>query len=159
MTIEDKKSIVKTADTILIEYAKKECRLFCDNQNEPYAKVQVDNHTEIWGVHSQGFGDLLRSWYFKKTKRGVNQSQLDSAIMTISAIANYEPVEIVTPYINVDKSDILRDGLAMGLDYGKTWTCYNGRDLACGKCGACVERLESFAANGIQDPISYVKAE
>ena len=90
MTIEDKKSIVKTADTILIEYAKKECRLFCDNQNEPYAKVQVDNHIEIWGVHSQGFGDLLRSWYFKKTKRGVNQSQLDSAVMTISAIANYD---------------------------------------------------------------------
>ena len=47
MTIEDKKSIVKTADTILIEYAKKECRLFCDNQNEPYAKVQVDNLKRI----------------------------------------------------------------------------------------------------------------
>jgi 7-cyano-7-deazaguanine synthase len=77
----------------------------------------------------------------------------------VSAIANYEPVEIVTPYINVDKSDILRDGLAMGLDYGNTWTCYNGRDLACGKCGACVERLESFAANGIPDPISYATAE
>jgi hypothetical protein len=90
MTTEDKKSTIKTADTILIEYAKKECRLFCDNQNEPYAKVQVDNHTEIWGVHSQGFGDLLRSWYYKKTKRGVNQNQLDSAIMTISAIANYD---------------------------------------------------------------------
>jgi 7-cyano-7-deazaguanine synthase len=73
----------------------------------------------------------------------------------VSAIANYYPVEIVTPYINVDKSDILRDGLDMGLDYGKTWTCYNGQNLACGKCGACVERLESFAANGIQDPISY----
>ena len=90
MTIEDKKRTIKTADTVLIEYAKKECRLFCDNQNEPYAKIQVDNHTEIWGVHSQGFGDLLRSWYFKKTKRGVNQSQLDSAVMTISAIANYD---------------------------------------------------------------------
>ena len=73
----------KKADTLLIEYAKKECKLFCDNQNEPYAKVQVDNHTEVWGVQSQGFIDLLRSWYYKKTKRGVNQNQLDSAIMTI----------------------------------------------------------------------------
>ena len=90
MTIEDKKSTIKTADSMLIEYAKKECWLFCDNQNEPYAKILVDRHIETWGIHSQGFGDLLRSWYFKKTKRGVNQSQLDSAIMTISAIANYD---------------------------------------------------------------------
>jgi len=85
-----KSSNNKKADTMLIEYAKKECKLFCDNQNEPYAKVQVDNHTEIWGIHSHGFSDLLRSWYYKKTKRGVNQNQLESAIMTISAIANYD---------------------------------------------------------------------
>ena len=80
----------KKADTLLIEYVKKECKLFCDNQNEPYAKVQVDNHTEVWGVQSQGFIDLLRSWYYKKTKRGVNQNQLDSAIMTIAAIAKFD---------------------------------------------------------------------
>tara|TARA_B110000116_G_C16660232_1_gene501362 strand:- start:123 stop:788 length:666 start_codon:yes stop_codon:yes gene_type:complete len=77
----------------------------------------------------------------------------------VSAIANYEPVEIVTPYIHIDKSGILREGLSMGLGYENTWTCYKGQDLACGRCGACVERLESFAENGIPDPIKYAASE
>ena len=43
----------------------------------------------------------------------------------------------------------------MGLDYSKTWTCYNGREQACGKCGSCVERLEAFTLNGAIDPLAY----
>ncbi|PKH02950.1 7-cyano-7-deazaguanine synthase QueC [Psychromonas sp. MB-3u-54] len=73
----------------------------------------------------------------------------------VAAVANYEKVEIFSPYLNNNKSGILKDGMAMGLDYSKTWTCYNGREKACGKCGSCVERLEAFAANGINDPIEY----
>ncbi|ALT00361.1 7-cyano-7-deazaguanine synthase QueC [Lacimicrobium alkaliphilum] len=73
----------------------------------------------------------------------------------VCAIANYEPVEIACPYLDVSKTDILTDGLAMGLDYSKTWTCYNGREKACGKCGACNERLEAFAENGATDPLEY----
>lgn len=73
----------------------------------------------------------------------------------VCAIANYEAVEIVTPYLDVSKIDILTAGLKMGLDYGKTWTCYNGREKACGKCGACQERLEAFENNNVKDPLSY----
>lgn len=77
------------------------------------------------------------------------------AMNHVAKLANYEPVDIVTPYLNTSKTDILADGLSMGLDYGHSWTCYNGRDLACGKCGSCVERLEAFAANGVVDPLFY----
>ena len=73
----------------------------------------------------------------------------------VAAIANFEAVEIVTPYLTASKEAILTDGIAMGLDYQYTWTCYNGREKACGKCGACKERLGAFAANGITDPLSY----
>ena len=54
----------------------------------------------------------------------------------VCAIANYEPVEVVTPYLNYDKGEIVKDGLLMRLDYTKTWSCYNGKKMACGKCGA-----------------------
>lgn len=73
----------------------------------------------------------------------------------VCAIANYEPVEIVTPYLHDSKTAILTDGIRMGLDYVQTWTCYNGREKACGKCGACQERLEAFRDNGQTDPLPY----
>ena len=73
----------------------------------------------------------------------------------VCAIANYEPINIHAPYLHDSKITILKDGLAMGLDYSQTWTCYNGREKACGKCGACQERLEAFELNGKTDPLPY----
>jgi 7-cyano-7-deazaguanine synthase len=77
------------------------------------------------------------------------------AMNAVSKIANYEPVEIVTPFLNNSKGEILAAGLAMNLDYSDTWTCYNGREKACGKCGACNERLEAFTEQGVTDPLNY----
>ncbi len=73
----------------------------------------------------------------------------------VCQIANYEPVDIISPYLHQTKIEILKDGLKMGLDYSKTWTCYNGREKACGKCGSCQERLEAFALNQVTDPLPY----
>lgn len=77
----------------------------------------------------------------------------------VCRVANYEPVRIEAPYIRADKTGILAEGITMGLDYSQTWTCYNGRDLACGVCGSCVERLEAFAAHGLKDPLRYKQIE
>ena len=73
----------------------------------------------------------------------------------VCQIANYEAVEIFSPYLEASKTDILTDGIKMGLDYSQTWTCYNGREKACGKCGACQERLEAFNDNNVEDPLAY----
>jgi len=73
----------------------------------------------------------------------------------VCRVANYEPVGIEAPFMAMDKGQILAEGLKLGLDYSQTWTCYNGREKACGRCGSCVERLEAFAAQGIEDPLEY----
>jgi len=64
-------------------------------------------------------------------------------------------IGIQAPFLSLNKTQILSKGIELGLDYSQTWTCYEGEDRACGKCGACVERLEAFAANRIVDPLEY----
>ncbi|WP_281648326.1 7-cyano-7-deazaguanine synthase QueC [Parendozoicomonas sp. Alg238-R29] len=81
------------------------------------------------------------------------------AVNEVTKICDWQPVTIEAPYLYSSKIEILTDGLAMGLDYGKTWTCYNGRDKACGKCGSCAERLEAFEHNKSVDPLEYEEAE
>jgi 7-cyano-7-deazaguanine synthase len=76
----------------------------------------------------------------------------------VCRVANYEPVGIEAPFMAMDKGQILAEGLRLGLDYSQTWTCYNGRAQACGRCGSCVERLEAFAVNGVTDPLEYEDA-
>lgn len=73
----------------------------------------------------------------------------------VARVANYEAVRVEAPFMHLTKGQILSEGLAMGLDYDQTWTCYNGRAQACGRCGACTERLEAFAGHGVTDPLPY----
>ncbi len=77
------------------------------------------------------------------------------AVNRATQICDWQPVTIEAPFLHADKITILKEGLAMGLDYGQTWTCYNGREQACGKCGSCVERLEAFTLNNATDPLPY----
>lgn len=67
----------------------------------------------------------------------------------VSKIANYEPVTIETPFLNIDKGDIAIIGKELGVDFSETWTCYKGKDEPCGKCGACVERKEALEKAGL----------
>ena len=53
------------------------------------------------------------------------------------------------------KADIVKYGLLHNVPYGLTWSCYNGNEKACGKCGTCIDRLKAFKANGVKDPIEY----
>jgi 7-cyano-7-deazaguanine synthase len=83
-----------------------------------------------------------------------------SALRTTSLIANYEPIDVLAPYLKMDKSSIIARGLEIDtMDYSETWTCYKGLQKACGVCGSCQERLEGFANNNIANPLDYVTRE
>ena len=71
-------------------------------------------------------------------------------------ICDFNPIELLAPYSDLTKEDILRIGIPLGVDYKETLTCYNGRKIACGRCGSCQERLEAFAKVGQVDPLDYV---
>ena len=68
-------------------------------------------------------------------------------------LATDHQVKMEAPFLEVSKSVILREGLEMGVPYHLTRTCYKDQPIACGKCGACQERLEAFIDNTTRDPI------
>src|SRR5712691_7096704 len=64
-------------------------------------------------------------------------------------------IEIVTPVIQLKKSEIIRKGSELGAPLQLTWSCYQNEGLACGVCDSCVLRLRAFAVAGATDPIPY----
>ncbi len=66
-------------------------------------------------------------------------------------------IKIHAPLIHLSKSDIIKLGLQLGLDYSLTWSCYNPQpnEIACGKCDSCIIRQNAFEKAGIKDPIKY----
>jgi 7-cyano-7-deazaguanine synthase len=66
-------------------------------------------------------------------------------------------LRVEAPFVNWTKADIIRWGLAHGVPYQLTHSCYQGRRPACGVCDTCQARLAAFAAAGAVDPIPYEK--
>ena len=64
-------------------------------------------------------------------------------------------VKLVAPYTTLTKAEIVARGTRLGVPYGKTYSCYQGGELHCGRCGTCRERHEAFVANGLEDPTLY----
>lgn len=70
-------------------------------------------------------------------------------------LGTYIGVELVAPYTMLSKSDIVRRGVELGIDYTKTYSCYKGGEVHCGVCGTCRERKEAFALAGVEDKTKY----
>jgi 7-cyano-7-deazaguanine synthase len=64
-------------------------------------------------------------------------------------------IEMVTPVIQLKKSEIIRRGKELGAPLHLTWSCYQNEDAACGQCDSCLLRLRAFAEAGMDDPIPY----
>jgi hypothetical protein len=56
----------------------------------------------------------------------------------------YEPRFVQAPFIHWSKAEIAYHAIALGVPLHRTWSCYNGGENHCGRCGTCVERLEAI---------------
>ena len=61
-------------------------------------------------------------------------------------------LRLEAPFVTWSKADIVREGLALGVPYELTWSCYEGGEAPCGRCATCLDRAAAFAANGVEDP-------
>jgi 7-cyano-7-deazaguanine synthase len=70
-------------------------------------------------------------------------------------LADWHRVELFCPFLMHSKADIVARGAALGVDFAATWSCYEGGEVHCGRCGTCVERREAFKLAGVDDPTRY----
>ena len=68
----------------------------------------------------------------------------------------YGEVRLEAPFVHHSKTDIARLGARLGVDWAMTWSCYEGGDVHCGRCGTCVERREALRDAGVDDPTAYL---
>lgn len=74
---------------------------------------------------------------------------MDHAIYSGSGNA----LKIEAPFVQLTKADVVKLGLELGVPYELTWSCYEGGDQPCGKCGTCIDRAAAFEKNGVVDPL------
>lgn len=88
--------------------------------------------------------EAFRSMANLATKAGVEAGASDS-------------YRIHAPLLHWSKAEIIRNGLALGIDYSITRSCYDPdpSGAACGECDSCLLRMRGFAENGLIDPVPY----
>ncbi len=70
-----------------------------------------------------------------------------------------KPIRVRAPFVNTAKSEIIKRGIALGLDYSMTHSCYDPTEdgKACGNCDSCILRRKAFAEASVKDPTSYAR--
>jgi 7-cyano-7-deazaguanine synthase len=71
-------------------------------------------------------------------------------------LCDYSEIELVAPFITVTKAEIAAEAARLSVPIADTWSCYEGGEIHCGRCGTCVERREAFMLAGVNDPTPYV---
>lgn len=100
---------------------------------------------EIWyGAHSD---DAAGNAYPDCSK------EFNDAMNTAVYLGSGNQLKVVAPFVGLKKADVVACGLELNVPYELTWSCYEGNDRPCHKCGTCLDREAAFRANGVTDPL------
>ena len=117
------------------------------------ALAEVENTFHIFiGVNALDY-----SGYPDCRPEYIESFQKMARLATKSGVEETEQLIIHTPLIDLKKSEIIKLGIELGVDYSKTHSCYDplGKDEPCGKCDACLLRIKGFLDAGTSDPLNY----
>ncbi len=78
--------------------------------------------------------------------------EFNKAINEAIYLGSGKQLKVAAPFINKTKAEVVKIGIDLKVPYEYTWSCYEGEDKPCGKCGTCIDRAEAFRLNGVKDP-------
>ena len=76
--------------------------------------------------------------------------EFNSAMNSAITLGSGNMLRVEAPFVGITKKDIVKIGKELGVPYELTWSCYEGGDKPCGRCGTCIDRKAAFLANGIE---------
>ena len=107
----------------------------------------VERADEVWaGMHSED----AHNWAYPDCT-----PEFLGAMAGAIYIGSYHQVRLITPHMWRTKADVVQRGLDLKAPLELTWSCYEGRNQACGVCPTCIARIQAFAKLNEEDPISY----
>ncbi len=107
----------------------------------------VESADEVWaGMHAED----AHNWAYPDCT-----PEFLGAMANAIYVGSYHQVRLITPHMWRTKADVVQSGLSLKVPFELTWSCYEGRNQACGVCPTCVGRIQAFARVGEKDPISY----
>ena len=104
-----------------------------------------------------GANQLDYSGYPDCREEYIRAFEVMANLATRAGVEGRSRIKIKVPLIHMSKALIVKQGLALGLDYALTWSCYDPQPdgRACALCDSCQVRRKGFAAAGLVDPIAY----
>jgi 7-cyano-7-deazaguanine synthase len=118
-------------------------------------------YAEVTGAHDifLGVNALDYSGYPDCRPEYIAAFEAMANLATKAAVEDSARLRIHTPLIALTKGQIIARGLALGVDYSLTTSCYDPSPagVACGRCDSCLLRKRGFAENGARDPIRYAE--
>ncbi len=90
---------------------------------------------------------------YPDTRNQFVQAMQEAINQGTKASLSPEKIQIIAPFLNMKKSEIIKKGLSLGADYSFAISCYSGEEIPCQKCSSCVLRQKAWEEVGLQDPL------
>lgn len=131
--------------TIAAAFLESEVLSLIENEKVDPAELDASIFIAANVIDYSGYPDCRPEYYEKMTSALFEGSKLG---------AQYKkPISIQTPIIFKSKAEIVKLGMELGAPLEYTWSCYEGREVPCGKCDSCILRAKGFAEAGYKDPL------
>ena len=115
---------------------------------------------EVLGADDLFFGANVYDYsgYPDCRREYVDAFERMASLATKAGVEGQSHFKVHTPLIQMTKAEIIRQGNALGVDFGLTWSCYEATTEGnpCGRCDSCLLRKKGFAEAGLKDPFLQV---
>ena len=100
-----------------------------------------------------GVSEVDYSGYVDCREEFIRSMEQTINLGTVLGAEQKKKITLHAPFLHMTKAEEIQWGTTLGVDFGKTWSCYRGTEKPCGTCDSCLLRAKAFREAGIQDPL------